>query len=457
VVRISGPRAPEILGGMFRKVEAGSKKLEARKEGQEFPASNLQPPASDWTSHHLYYGKIFDSQNQLLDQALAVWMKAPRSFTGEEVVEFHLHGGRLIALKVLEEVSRRGVRSAEAGEFSQRAFLNGKMDLAQAEAVADMIAAQSTQALKLAQEQWQGRLSGPVRHLRQRLLELLVNLEAAIDFPEEEIEIIDRKAILVLLEDCLHQIRRWLADYELGRIIREGLRVVLIGKPNVGKSSLLNLLTREEAALVHHEPGTTRDTVERVINLGGLALRIIDTAGIREGQGEVERMGIERSRQWFEKADLVLALFDTSIPLTEEDEEIIDLASKKRCLFLLNKVDLPPAWDPIALALGHELIPLSAKTGEGLKALEEKIPSLFGLAELEKGDHLLLNQLRHKEALEKGEASLRSALKALEKGMSTEFIATDVMAAVNHLGEIIGEVTSEHILEDIFSKFCIGK
>jgi tRNA modification GTPase len=454
VVRMSGTLAPKILGQIFHIIGA--------KHSVSPNIRNGSSLLTDWKSHYLYYGKLIAPEGEFLDQGLAVWMKAPRSFTGEEVVEFHLHGGRRIALRILETIYKMGARPAEAGEFTQRAFLNGKIDLTQAEAVADMIAAQSDRALKLAQAQWQGALSRPVSELRRSLLDLLVHLEAAIDFPEEDIEIIDRPTTQALLDRSIRQIDTWLADYELGRILREGLIVVLIGKPNVGKSSLLNLLSREEAAIVHHQPGTTRDAIERLINLGGLAVRLIDTAGIREAKGEVEGIGIERSRQWFEKADLVLALFDTSSPLDPEDYEIAELASKKKSIFIFNKIDMPPAWDLHPTAglikkIPGEIVSLSAKTGEGLKDLEKKIPKMFSITEFEKGDHLFLNQLRHKEALEKGRAALCSASEALKRHYSPEFVTTDILAATNHLGEIIGEVTTEHILEDIFGRFCIGK
>jgi len=439
VLRLSGSQSPQILKVLFK---------------------GGPPQLSDWQSHRLYYGKIQDRNGELLDRALAVWMKAPTSFTGEDVVELHLHGGRLIAWKVLDCLYREGARQALPGEFSQRAFLNGKMDLCQAEAIADMISAQSEQALKLAQQQWEGALSKPVSELRKKLLEALVFLEAAIDFPEEEIELLENAQIQKILEAANLQLKTWIEDYALGRILREGLLVVLVGKPNVGKSSLLNYLVRDEAAIVHDAPGTTRDAIEKRINLGGLALRLIDTAGIRDAQEFVEQAGIQRSKAYLEKADLVLALFDTSCPLSSEDFDLIPLLSGKKAILLLTKSDLSPQWEMAALPpelRAHPFLNISVHAASGLTALEEKIPSLFGIQDLNKAPQVLMNQLRHKQALEQASHCLCQALEALQKKVSPEWIASDVMNAAQHIGEIVGEVNHEHVLDEIFSRFCIGK
>ncbi len=455
IVRISGVLAPDILNKLFKIAES------CRGDPAGSPRQENIP--IKWKSHHLYYGRLIGLQSELLDECLAVWMKAPNSFTGEEVVEFHLHGGKLISLKVLQTIYQLGARPANPGEFSQRAFLNGKIDLTQAEAIADMIAAKSERSLSLAQAQWQGKFSGPVQELRKILIELLVNLEAAVDFPEEEIEIIHFEATKRLIEKSVSQIQQWLIDYELGKILREGLTIALIGKPNVGKSSLLNLLVKEDAAIVHDEPGTTRDAIERQISLNGLSVRFVDTAGMRETEGVVEQKGIERSRQWFEKADLVLVLLDVSSPLEKEDFEVLELAKSKKSILILNKVDLPAAWSPTDLVPESSVIPaeagipLSTKTSAGLKDLELAIFSQFGIQDLEKEDHLLLNQLRHKQALEKALSSLSTAIQALENHYSPEFVAADIQSSIRYLGEIIGEVSTEDVLGEIFGRFCIGK
>lgn len=455
IVRISGILAPDILNKLFKIAESFRGDPAGRSHQENIPIK--------WKSHHLYYGRLIGLQSELLDESLAVWMKAPNSFTGEEVVEFHLHGGKLISLKVLQTIYKLGARPANPGEFSQRAFLNGKIDLTQAEAIADMIAAKSERSLSLAQAQWQGKFSGPVQELRKILIELLVNLEAAVDFPEEEIEIIHFEATKQLIEKSVSQIQQWLIDYELGKILREGLTIALIGKPNVGKSSLLNLLVKEDAAIVHDEPGTTRDAIERQISLNGLSVRFVDTAGMRETEGVVEQKGIERSRQWFEKADLALVLLDVSSPLEKEDFEVLELAKNKKSILILNKVDLPAVWTSSTAPLlwkerGDPIfISLSTKTSEGLKNLESAIFSQFGIQDLEKEDHLLLNQLRHKQALEKALSSLTAALQALENHYSPEFVAADIQSSIRYLGEIIGEVSTEEVLGEIFGRFCIGK
>ncbi len=429
VIRLSGPAASDVLEKMF--------------------CSKQQRSEGHWKSHHLYYGTFRNPQGSVIDHGLAVWMKAPRTYTGEDVVEFHVHGGRLIVFRFLEEIYRQGARPAQPGEFTQRAFLNGKMDLTQAEAVADMISAKSDRALQLARAQWEGELSGPVSKLRKSLLEILAQLEAAIDFPEEDLEELEFSKIKNGLESALRQMK---------------VVVALVGKPNVGKSSLLNALVHEEAAIVHDQPGTTRDTIERNLALGGLSVRLVDTAGMRKASGEVEKKGIEKSRKWLEKADLVLALFDRSQPLTNEDFEIAKSASKKRGLFVLNKSDLPIAWPlddlmPQRVMSTFEIpsISVSARTGEGLAGLERAISKAFSVEDLEKEGRLLVNQLRHKEALQKSVASLSSAIEAFDQGQSPELISADLLRATQEVGEIVGEVTTEHILDDIFSKFCIGK
>lgn len=438
VIRMSGHLAPYIFEKMF---------------------SSSQISTQNTQSHHLYYGSLKNPEGQLLDHVLAVWMKAPHSFTGEEVIEFHTHGGRLIVWNVLQTIYTWGARPAGPGEFTQRAFLNGKIDLTQAESIADMIAAQSELSLKLAQAQWSGAISKPVSELRKKLLEVLVYLEAAIDFPDEDIEIIELSKMKVFLEEALLQLQSWVEDYELGRIFREGLTVVLAGKPNVGKSSLLNALSKEDAAIVHEQPGTTRDAIERRINLGGLAIRLVDTAGIRDATELVEKVGIDRSKVWFEKADLLLALFDTSCPLVNDDFDLVKIASKRKSLILLTKSDLPSQWK-LSDLLGETQLPflsLSTLKAFGLDELQVMIPQLFALEEFEKGNHLMISQLRHREALQKSIGSIKAAIELIDEKLSPELIAVNVMEAAHHIGEIIGEVNSEHVLDDIFSRFCIGK
>ncbi len=443
VIRISGSLASKILNTLFK------------------PASKSQ----EWQSHRLYYGELLDSNSKILDYAMAVWMKTPHSFTGEDVVEFHIHGGRYLALKTLETIFSEGARMAKPGEFTERAFLNGKIDLTQAESVADMIAANSELSLHLAHQQWRGALSKPVLALRESLIECLVHLESAVDFPEDDLDSLNRPKINNIFLESLKQINLWINDYEKGRILREGLRVVLLGKPNVGKSSLLNQLVQEDAAIVHSQAGTTRDPVEKNIVLGGLAIKLVDTAGLRKIAGEVESIGIERSLAWYEKADLILAMFDLSRPLDQDDQDLLNLLGSKPVLFIYNKMDLNAQWDPKDLYEKFNLIKvenireisISAKNSEGLKDLEKIIPESFGLADFIRKEQFFINQMRHREALSKARIALEAASKSLDLSSSPELVASDVLLATQYLGQIIGEVSVEDVLEAIFSKFCIGK
>ncbi|MBF0493273.1 MAG: tRNA uridine-5-carboxymethylaminomethyl(34) synthesis GTPase MnmE [Deltaproteobacteria bacterium] len=443
VVRVSGPLASKILFTLFKTVLK----------------------SDEWQSHRLYYGELFDSSNKILDYAMAVWMKGPCSFTGEDVVEFHIHGGQYIALKTLEAIFTEGARSAKPGEFSERAFLNGKIDLTQAESIADMISANSELSLRLAQRQWQGAFSKPVAVLRELLLECLVRLETAVDFPEDDLDFLDRPKLKKIFWEALQQITCWIVDYEKGKILREGLRVVLLGKPNVGKSSLLNQLVQEDAAIVHSQAGTTRDPIHKNIVLAGLTIQLIDTAGLRNSAGEIEKIGIERSLAWFEKADLVLAMFDLSSPLDNDDLKLLSLLGSKPVLLIYNKKDLRPQWDPHLLYEHFNLkrpvqiksLLISAKNAEGIRELEKIIPELFGLSDFKRKEQFFINQIRHCEALNKAKVSLEMASRALDSAASPELIASDVLMAIQYLGEIIGKINTEDILDSIFSKFCIGK
>ncbi len=440
IVRVSGPEAPKFLEKIFKKSSSSSK---------------------EWDSHLLYLGKIH-REGQFIDEALAVWMKAPHSFTGEEVVELHIHGGRFLAKKVLELLYSLGARPASPGEFSQRAFLNGKMSLLRAEAIADLIAAGSEKALSLAQAQWQ-HAEKPIEILRLRLLELLMQLEASVDFPEEDIEIIDYSHAIGLAQESLKQVEKWKKDYELGRLMRDGVVVAFLGKPNVGKSSLMNYLCQEEVAIVHEEAGTTRDIIERRLNIQGYVFRLVDTAGIREAEGSVEKIGIQKTKQYLEKADLVIALFDLSRKWEKEDSEILEIASKKNALYFCNKDDLENKWSPeeVFKDLGAKkiknVISCSIISGEGLQGIEGLFIDAVDLEIEEKQDLLFLNQLRHKNLLEQASASLTRAIANLQQKVSPEWIVADLYSCTEALGEIIGTVSREDILDNIFSRFCIGK
>jgi tRNA modification GTPase len=442
VIRLSGPKAAEALTKVFR----------GRREVSRFE------------SHRLYRGRFLHPETEeLLDEGLAVWMRAPHSFTGEDVVEVQVHGGPLLLSHLLETFVQLGLRPAEPGEFTRRAFLNGKMDLLQAEAVAELIHAGSEAALKNAKAQVAGRLSGDVRILRERLVRLLAQVEAAIDFPEEDIETDSREAILRELRAIRAVLGEWLERFALGRLLREGVRLALIGRPNVGKSSLLNRLLGEERAIVHHRPGTTRDLVEGAVSLGGVLFQVFDTAGIRVGEEEVEQEGMRRSRKAAAEADLTLWVLDGSDSLREEDRLILtDLPEK--VLVVANKRDLgtavsgfPVAWQIPQALLERPWVRVSAVTGEGMDELKRRIMAEVGLDALEGKAQACLNNARHRRALVEGNTALSRAESALTGSLPAECLAADLRAGAAALGALLGAVSSEDILDKIFAEFCVGK
>ena len=441
ILRLSGPKAPELAAKLWRS----------------------RQPVADFASHRLYPGCFLDpSGGQELDSGLAVWMRAPHSFTGEEVVEFQLHGGPWLLHRALEILLHLGARAAEAGEFSRRAFLNGKMDLLQAEAVADLIHAQSEAALRNARAQLQGRLSGEIEAMREKLLFAVARIEAAIDFPEEDIEIAQPPQTDAELEALERELKTWLEKFQVGRLLREGVKVALVGRPNVGKSSLLNRLLREDRAIVHASPGTTRDVIEAPAHWGGLAFQLFDTAGIRAGEEEVEREGIRRSRLTAENADLVLWLLDASEPLREEDRNLAR-SLRGRVLMVANKMDREteahrlPLWTPPAGSEAWPLIPVSAQDGRGIDELKEAVLQAAGLKAWGERENAYLNNARHQAALLQALEALSQARTALASGLAWECLAADLRQATQAMEALLGRVSSEDILGEIFSRFCIGK
>ena len=443
IVRISGKEALPILKSLFR-----------RKSGKE---------VKEFEERKMYYGVVVDRFGEPIDEVLAVYMKGPRSFTGEDVVEIHSHGGIVVVRQILREVLSRGARLAEPGEFTMRAFLNGKIDLTQAEAINQLIEAKSELSAKVALRQLEGTLSRKIRELRDFILETKAYIEAAVDFPEEEVEIIERGKVKERLLEAVGRIEELLKTYREGRLIREGIKVAIVGRPNVGKSSLLNALLQEERAIVTEIPGTTRDVIEETVTFKGLPLRLIDTAGIREAEDRVERIGIERSLEKLKEADVVLFLIDGSEGFTEEDREILErIEEKKKVILVINKADLGLNFrcrDAKELGL-ERCVEISAKRGEGIERLAELITELVMLEPetVLGGDEVVITSERHRELLERAEESLKRALKTLESGVeSPEFLSMDIDDALKALGEIVGEVTTEDMYDIIFSRFCIGK
>lgn len=438
IVRLSGPEAERIVKEIF--VRSGGRNGAFR-------------------SHTLHHGTIRDPKDgAVLDEVLLALMRKPRSYTGEDVAEIHCHGGPFLVRRMLELVLARGARPAEAGEFTKRAFLNGRLDLAQAEAVLDLTRARSEKGMRLAVGQVRGELSRWVGELREGLIDILVQVEAAIDFPEEEIELLPRQELAGKVEALRGKIARLISSYEWGRLFREGARVCIAGKPNVGKSSLLNALLGAERVIVTPVPGTTRDVIEEGINLGGLAVVLWDTAGIREARDEVEKIGIGLSWRYLDEADAALVVLDGSSPLGAEDLAILDATREKKGLIVVNKIDLPREIDLDQVkrgAGGRDQIFVSAKEGSGLEGLRPALRELLLGSQSE--PPMVVTNLRHKMALVKAEEALKRALEPLADRLPPEMAAVELQEANDALAEIVGKITTDNILEHIFSKFCIGK
>jgi tRNA modification GTPase len=403
------------------------------------------------------YGRIVDGSGHTVDEAMAVYFKAPHSYTREDVVEIHCHGGALPLRRTLELALRLGARMAEPGEFTLRAFLNGRIDLAQAEATLDLIQARTQTSMQLALDQLGGRLSREVRVARNDLIGALAYLTALVDFPEDDVP---EQEVLQPLRSALAKVVQLYRGADQGILYRYGARAVLVGRPNAGKSSLLNALLQVERAIVTPIAGTTRDTLEETANLGGVPVVLIDTAGITETIDPVERIGVERSRRALASADIVLLVLDRSAPLTDEDLTIATLTHGRPTIAVYNKADLPAQLDPTPLLRAHPTIRAEALTsaarGQGLAELGETVAQALLGSTLLTGETLVTNP-RHREALSRSVEHLRSAVTALEMNVPVDLVAVDVTAAVQALGEVTGETVGEDLLTTIFSRFCIGK
>ena len=439
IVRLSGPEAGEILGRIFR-----------RKGG---PGPLL--------SHRFYRGEILRPRDQtVLDEVLAVFMEKPKTYTREDVVEIQAHSGILILQEILEMVLQSGARLAEPGEFTKRAFLNGRIDLTQAEAVIDLIQSRTRKSLGMANLQRQGRLGTEVRQVRDRLLDLLAQMEASIDFPEDEVPELSGENIRLQLQGALERLNSLLQTYEEGKVYREGVSAVIVGRPNVGKSSLLNALLREDRAIVTPVPGTTRDVIEEGVNVRGIFLKLMDTAGLHQTKDAVEGEGVRRTWDRLAQADLVIWVVDGSEPLTPDDLDILTEVRDKRTVVAINKNDLPLRVNLQDLA-GQiprvPLIPVSALHHRRIGHLEDAIRDRVLNGTSESSSEILLSNLRHKHALERAREGLERAMEASRLKLSVEFLSVDLGTALQALGEVVGETTSEDLLERIFSQFCIGK
>lgn len=425
LIRLSGPRAQAMADAVW--------------QGKR--------PVAELPARYAAYGRIQDV-GRVLDDVLLTVFRAPHSYTGEDVVEIAGHGGVLVARRIVEALLAQGARLAQPGEYTQRAFLHGKMDLTQAEAVMDLITAQTDLAVQAATEQLSGRLGDRIRDLRESLLSLLAHVEAYIDFPDEDIDPETGDALLARLDAARLDLDSLLATADRGKVLREGVRTVIYGAPNVGKSSLLNLLLGQERAIVSPRPGTTRDVIEEVINLHGIPLRLIDTAGVRDSDDELEREGIERTRRQVARADLVLHVVDGSAP-PEPAVETLPAAT----LLVINKADLGehPSW------AGQPGVRFSCRTASGVQALGEAILQQVTGGSTTHRDWSLAINARHAECLRRARTFTEASRQALQDGLSAEFVAEELRGALDAVGEVVGKVDTEDVLGRIFSTFCIGK
>ena len=418
--------------------------------------ADLVIPAMD-NQRNLRLGHKEVPVSGLLDEALVVYMKGPRSFTAEDVVEIQSHGGALVLGMVCKVCLESGARMAEPGEFTKRAFLNGRLDLTQAEAVLDTIRATSSVGLNIAQRQLRGDLAREVELARSSLLTVLAHVEAGIDFVDEDIAFLQRDELLRIVSEAFGVVQKLEATAQEGRILREGARVVILGRPNVGKSSLLNRLLREERAIVTAIPGTTRDVIEESIDLDGVMIRLIDTAGVRQTVDIVEQEGIKRTRAAQDEADLLLLVLDVSALLTSDDQDLLRMVRDRRHVVLLNKADLAGTVEPDAALAGHPVYPISAKTGLGIETVKLALRAQLVSGGFEAAESVTVTNVRHRDALRRAGESLGQALESVQSGMAGELVSIDVRAAADALGEITGAITTDEILGRIFSEFCIGK
>ena len=439
IIRVSGDEAIEVVDKIFRPANK-NKKL-----------ANVE-------SHTVHYGHIMDG-DKTLDQVLVIVMKNPHSYTGEDTVEIDCHGGMLILKKVLDLVLKNGARTAEPGEFTKRAFLNGRIDLSQAEAVMDLINSKNDFALNSSIEQLKGGVSDAIKDIRKDIIYHIAFIESALDDPEHRSLDGYDEEITEMLNENINKISKLVNSFDNGRIMKEGIKTVILGKPNAGKSSLLNLMLGEDRAIVTDIEGTTRDTLEENINFNGLSLKIIDTAGIRDTEDLVERIGVNKAKEIAKEGDLIIYVVDGSRELDDNDREIIKLINDKQAIILVNKSDMDTVIniDELKKDSNRDVILFSAKNGEGMDQLEEEIRNMFYSGKVTYNDQVYITNARHKEALENALESLKQVKNSVDAGMPEDFYSIDLMDAYTDLGLIIGESVEDDLVNEIFSKFCMGK
>ena len=438
IIRISGGQAFEVIEKIFKK-----------KNGGKIDLSR---------SHTVQYGYICD-QDEVIDEVLVLIMKGHHSYTAEDTVEIDCHGGVLMMKKILETVIQYGARPAEPGEFTKRAFLNGRIDLSQAEAVIDVINAQNEYALKSSVSQLKGKMSEKIKALREKIIYEIAYIESALDDPEHISLDGYGEELAKKLEPMVKELERLIASADNGKVMSEGVKTVILGKPNAGKSSLMNVLVGEERAIVTDIAGTTRDTLEEHIRLRGISLNVVDTAGIRDTEDVVEKIGVTKARTAAEDADLIIYVVDASVPLDENDRDIIEMIRNRKAVVLLNKTDLEQvvSVEELEKQTGHRVIPVSAKEETGIEELEKEIQSMFYQGDIDFNDEVYVTNIRHKTALTESLSSLKLVQKSIVDGMPEDFYSIDLMNAYEQLGTIIGEAVEDDLVNEIFSKFCMGK
>ncbi len=446
IVRISGPKAAEILKNMFR--------YKSGKRPESFE------------ERRMVYGDVTDASGNIVDEAMVVFMKAPRTYTGEDVAEIQCHGSAISLRKVLSVALEHGSRLAERGEFTKRAFLNGRIDLSQAEAVIDVIQAKSEAGYRCAVSQLGGSLSTEIESIRKRAADLISNIIAHIEYPEEDLEEITYAQIIEQIDLISESIAALAASADTGRIVKDGLKLCIVGRPNVGKSSLMNALLKSDRAIVTDIPGTTRDTIEEFASISGIPVHLIDTAGIRETEDTIEKMGIEKSRESILSADVVVFVLDGSEGISEEDIKIMSQLSGKKVIFVINKSDLgvqikkediEDVMSQYDIGTRCTFVEMSALTGKGVSALSEEIQRMVYHGEAVLENEVMITNVRHADLLSQSLQSLEDAKNMLLAGEALDFAETDIRAAWSLLGEIVGETVNQDILAEVFSRFCLGK
>ena len=439
IIRISGEKSVEVAQSIFKSMSGKAIK--------------------EYNTRTLIYGNIVDNENTI-DEVLLAYMKGPNSYTAEDVIEINCHGGFISVKKILELILSKDVRLADAGEFTKRAFLNGRIDLSQAEAIIDVIKSKTDMAHEVAQSQLEGSLAKKIRELRNNVTEVLAHLTVSIDFSEEDVEEITYQTLEEKSSELRNEIKKLYDTAESGKILRDGLKTVIVGKPNVGKSSLLNSILGENRAIVTEIPGTTRDVIEEFVNIKGIPLKIVDTAGIRETEDIVEKIGVQKSKESIDSADLVIIVLDSSKQLTDEDLEILQSAQSKKTIILLNKIDLDQVIDEAEIEKfvdKENIIKISALKNEGIEQIHDKIESMVFAGDVKNSSSVVITNSRHKDALFKAYNSINDAIDGIMQRLPYDFIEVDFKNIWDYLGYINGDTVQEDLLDTIFSNFCIGK